>query len=342
VTLPHSAPRVPTRHLFLLVTVAITLAACDHSTPFAITDPDPLGPRTSAVPRRLTYNVGIDRDPSATSAQLVYTQFPIGRSDGDGCLAYLPPVGGTLIDLHCPGGSAADDQQDVWLCGALSSGNEIAYVWEAAAINGIVPDDRTLRIAHAANPDSVLVEKNTFFSLPDGRRAMAVWDLMWDDVGRVRFVAGVDSYSVNFGVWDTTLIAYSLATLDPAVGEFRAVSGTDNAYAHLTAPNDAVWFVTSDAPTTLQLRAVDGSVTAVGAFVRPVTKLTLIDGMPAAMSIAGDTTAIERIDPVTGASDGTFPLLVRARAIAGVPGTRRFVLELESGNGRDLWLYELP
>jgi hypothetical protein len=199
-----------------------------------------------------------------------------------------------------------------------------------------------LRIAQAAQPDSVLLEKSAFFSLPDGRRVLAIWHLIWDDAGRLRFVAGQDVYSVTDRVWDTTFVPFTLTTLDPADGEYRPLTGTDSAYTHLTAPDGGVWFATDAEPTSLKLRAADGSVTSVGAFARPITRLGLVDGFPAAISSTGDSTTVEWIDPATGASVGFYAVAGRANAITGVPGTRRFVLDLERGATRDLWLFELP
>jgi hypothetical protein len=326
----------------LFVSTVIALAACDHSTPYAVTEPEPQGPATSDLPRRLTFNMGTDRDPSATADHIVYTQFPPGRSDRDGCIASLPPAGGTLTGLHCPGGPAADDRQDAWLFPTLSRDGRIAYLWEWALIGGIVPNGRTLRVATAEHPDSVLLEQSPYFSLPDGRRVTAIRDLMWDEAGRIRFVAGVDSYSVNLGVWDTTFIPFTLATLDPADGEYRAVSGSEGAYTHLTAGDDGVWFVAADAPHQLRLRAADGTVTTVATFTRSVLRLAEIDGAPAALGSAADSVHLQRIDPVTGAPAGVYAVAGRANAVAGIPGTNRFVLEIELARDRDLWLHEWP
>ncbi len=327
---------------FVLLAAAIALCACDHTVPYTITDPGPLGPVTDTLPRRLTFNVGVDRDPSSSTDGIVYTQFPAGRADRDGCLGYLPPAGGTLSDLQCPGGTKSDDRQDSWLSPTLSAGGRVAYVWEQAEIGGIVPNDRVLRIAAADQPDSVLFEKSVFFSLPGGERVLAIRDLLWDDTGRLRFVAGVDSYSVNLGIWDTTFVALTLATLDPSHGEYEPVSGTDGALAHLSAPDAGVWFVSAAEPARLKLRAAAGGVTVVGMFAQPVARLGLIDGFPAGISSAGDSTTVEWIDPVTGAAAGVYKVGGRANAIAGVPGTRHFVLDLERGTTRDLWLFELP
>ena len=314
----------------LVLLGAIALSACDHSAPFGITRPDPLGPVTDTLPRRLTFNVGVVR------------RSPAGRTDRDGCLGYLPPAGGTVFDVHCPGGTKSDAQQDAWLSPALSADGRIAYVWEQAQIGGIVPNARIVRIADAERPDSVLFEKSVFFSLPSGERVLAMRDLIWDDVGHLRFVAGVDSYAVNMGVWDTTFVPLTLATVDPAIGEYQPVTGTGGALTHVSAPDAGVWFVTAEEPASLKLRAADGSVTTVGAFTRPVTRLGLVGGFPAAISPGGDSTTVAWIDPLLGAPAGMYVVEGTANAIAGVPGTRQFVLDLERGSARNLWLFELP
>jgi hypothetical protein len=51
---------------------------------------------------------------------------------------------------------------------------------------------------------------------------------------------------------------------------------------------------------------------------------------------------LERIDPSTGAPTGVYGVAGRANGLAGIPGTARFILEMERGRARDLWLHEWP
>ena len=73
-----------------------------------------------------------------------------------------------------------------------------------------------------------------------------------------------------------------------------------------------------------------------------VTTLGLVDGLPVAIAAGRDTTVVEWLDPGTGSPAGRMAVLGEVRGIAGIPGTRRFVLDLERGGSRDLWLFELP
>ena len=97
-----------------------------------------------------------------------------------------------------------------------------------------------------------------------------------------------------------------------------------------------------DEPLQLRLRAADGTVTTIATFTRSVLRLAEIDGAPTALGRAADSVHLQRIDPVTGAPAGVYAMAGRANTVAGIPGTNRFVLEIELARDRDLWLHEWP
>lgn len=111
------------------------------------------------------------------------------------------------------------------------------------------------------------------------------------------------------------------------------------------APDGGTWIVKSDTPTQLRhLAAGMDTATAVGVFTDSVRDLAAVGGTPVA--IVGDTT-IEWLDPVSGAVAGSAQLSLLVRRLSAVPGTRRFIAELERGfdqfgDPANLWLFELP
>lgn len=328
----------------LLVAAAIALCACDHTSPFTVTDPDPLGPAGESLPRRLTFNPGPDEAPAALADAVVYSTLDPARPDRDRCLGYLPPDGGTRQATRCPGGESPDGLQDALRYPAPSPDGRIALIREQAAVGALAPGTRALRIAPLDDPDSVLLEKSVVFVLPGGERVLDARNLVWTG-GVVRFVAGEDVLvrDVTTGVYDTLFTPRALATLDPATGEYEAVPGTEGALAHADAPGGGIWFVSSLEPRTLLvLPAGGGAPQTVGQFSVPVTAFAVVDGLPVAFSATPDATVVEWLDPATGSGIGRLTIVGEGHGVAAVPGTRRFVLDLERGGGRDLWLFALP
>lgn len=328
----------------LLVAATIALVACDHTSPFSVTDLEPLGPAGESLPRRLTFNPGPDEAPAGLADAVVYSTLDPARLDRDRCLGYLPPEGGTLEARRCPGGDLPDGRQDAWRYPAPSPDARLAVILEESAIGAIAPGTRALRVSPLDNPDSVLFEKSVVFTLPDGERVLDARSLVWAG-GIVRFVAGEDAIVRDpfTGVYDTLFTPKALATLDPVGGEYETIPGSEGALAHVDAPGGGIWFVSTLAPRTLlAIPAAGGAADTVGLFSAPVDALALVDGLPVAVSAATDSTTVEWLDPTTGGGAGRFAIAGRAHAIAGIPGTRRFVLDLELTGGRDLWLFELP
>ncbi|MBE0592483.1 MAG: hypothetical protein IH616_08795, partial [Gemmatimonadales bacterium] len=323
----------------LLVAAAVALTACDHTPPFTITDPDALGPAGESLPRRLTFNPGPDEAPAARADVVVYSTLPSGRIDRDRCLAYLPPDGGTLLATRCVGGDVPDGWQDALLRPAPSADGRMAVIREQSAVGAVAPGTRTLLITPFDRPDSVLFEKSVFFVLPSGDRVLDIRNLEWVG-GVLRFVAGEDALVRDpiTRVYDTLFTPLALGTLDPTVGAFEAIPGTEGALAHVDAPGGGVWFVSIlDPSTLLSLPAGGAAVDTVGVFSLQVTALGLVDGLPVAIAAGRDTTVVEWLDPDTGSPAGRVVVPGEGHAIAGIPGTRRFVLDLERGGSRDLW-----
>jgi WD40 repeat protein len=333
------------------------LAACEHAPSYGVAAPDSLGPRTLALPRRLTFNTGDDRHPAVTGAVIVYSRLDGDERGNERCLATLPAAGGTIVREQCPGPprTAADTFVDTWTEPALSpDGRQVAYLWQQGStisVLGFWSTSVVVASVDRAGDRSGFVWPIRFLT-PGGRVGDAVSAISWADDHTLRLLMGYEFiFKVKGGgvvrYTDTTFQSYGLAELDVATGQFAFVPGGDSAFAYTAAPDGGVWLVRNQDSTRLLHLAPGGdSATAVGAFTGPVRWLASVGGMPAA--VVGDS-RVEWLEPgdsvprqlPVGVGEG--PL----RRIAAVEGTRRFVAEIERGTDlfgdpANLWLYELP
>lgn len=332
----------PTVRAVPILVLALILAACEHSQPFAVQDPDPLGPADGTFPVRLTFNTGPDEYPALTPDWIVYSTLDADRADRDRCLAFLPPDGGTRLSTVCPGGPVPDEWQHALLQPAPSSDNRMAFVWERSAI-GAWAGVRRLQVAPIDAIDAPTLDINLLFTLPSGERIIAARQLTWTATDALRFVAGEDYIDTNNGV-DTVFVPLALGEVDVGTGTFRAILGTDDAYTHGEAPDGGAWFLrTTDRRQLLHADPATGTVTVVGTFGVAVVALGVVDGVPVGFgATAGGETVVEWLDVATGVPAGSLEVNGSVQGIAGAAGSRRFVIDVGVGTARDLWLHELP
>jgi hypothetical protein len=323
-----------------VIAAAVALAACDHPAPFSVEDPEALGPSSPTLPLRLTFNPLEDLDPSSTADEIVFTRLEPGRSDLDRCLAFMPWAGGTLSRVLCAGGAHADSVTDAWLQPTVSDDGYIAYLRQQGRLGWVTPLSQELVVAPADAPDSAVYEVGLYFELEDGQRITAFRELHWLGDSAIRFVAGEDSFPRINGVWDTLFTPYALADLDLRTLTYREVPGTRGASSYVVLPNDAVWFVVGR--ELFHLIPGDTAATRLGSFSMSVTSLGIVDGLPVGVQAGVDESLIEWVDPETGMVQGMLTIAGGAGRIAGLPGTRRFVVELPGVVGPDLWLMSLP
>lgn len=323
-----------------VLAAAVALAACDHPAPFSVADPEALGPSSPTLPLRLTFNPLEDLDPSATADEIIFTRLEPGRSDMDRCLAFMPWAGGTLSQVLCAGGAHADSVTDAWLQPTVSDDGRIAYLRQQGHVGWVTPTTRRLVVASVDAPDSALHEVGLYFELEDGQRITAFRELRWLTDGTIRFVAGEDSFPRIDGVWDTLFTPHVLADLDLHTLTYREVPGTRGASSFVVLPGGAVWFVVGQ--ELFHLIPGDTAATRLGSFSGSVTSLGIVDGMPVGVQSSIDSSLIEWVDTETGAVEGMLTVVGGAGRIAGLPGTRRFVVELPGVVGPDLWLMSLP
>jgi WD40 repeat protein len=341
-----------------LLVLVLTIAACGHEAPFAWSGggggPDTLGPfgGEGAVPRRLTFNPGDDRNPSVTGNMLVFSRLD-GTHGRERCLAFLAAAGGTLHRTVCPPpASPTDTMIDTWVEPALSpDGRQIAFVWQTGGPASYYTWTRDLVVARVDDPAHPTFAWPSWYVLPDGRTATAVSKPMWLGPTTLRFLASYERvFKVKGGgairLTDTATDVYSLADLDLATGTVGVVRGADSTIAYAPVATGGVWLVKSSDSTRLLFLA-PGADTAVGvaSFSGPVVDIANVAGIPVGLFASG--VVVESMDLSTG-TVGYIGAVTPIRRIAAVPGTRRFVVEVETtadalaSVGANLWLFALP
>jgi len=340
------------------VLVGALLGGCEHSQPFAASDPVRLGPRGQTLPRRLTYSPGDDRDPTVRGAWLVYSRLDPDEREHERCLALLPAEGGTIASESCPGAptSPADTFVDTWVQPSLSSdGSQVAYMWQQGSLIGVLGFWATsLVVAPTGRPADRALVWPIVWVAPDGRLADAISTLTWADDHTVQFLIGYEFiFKVKGGgqtrYTDTTFESFALGQLDLPTRTFSIVPGGLGALAYARAPDGGLWLVKHGAAATLLHQAPGAeSSTVVGTFADSVEALANIADLPVAITVASDSTVVW-----LAPGDSTLHSLIvgsgvgPVRQVVPVPGTRRFVAVIERGRDlfgdpANLWLYELP
>jgi hypothetical protein len=326
--------------------LAVTLG-CGHEDPWSAAPPRPLGPATTTLPRRLTFNVGDDRAPSlwADGSVIAFARFDPVASPKP-CIAYLPAAGGTLVDMHCPPApSAADTFESTWGSPVLSPGGDrIAFLWQrAGSAAELAPWTSELVIAPRSTPRSPTTSVTLIRFLPEGF-VTSMTEPAWRDAGTIRLLAAYDSiWKVKGGgaerFTDSARVVRRLVDVDIATGTLTPVAGGDSGIAWAPRGSDGFWLARSGG----RLFEVSAGVPVErGVFSATVTDLAEVSGRVVAAT--GDT-LVEWLDPVSGVRG---QIAMRGPTYRVAPaGGRRFVAEVERGivlfgSMANLWLYEVP
>lgn len=352
--------------------VILGLTACGHTQPFTTAGADSLPPQSTTVPRRLTFSFGDDRQPSVAAGRLVFSRLEpaAARTSGESCLAYMPPEGGTISAEPCPPPipqTPADTFVDTWTEPVLSpDGQRVAFMWQQGSLIGVLGFYRTfLVVAPAEAPtDPHRFVWEILMALPGYRFGDSVQKIAWVDDHRLRFlichefIFKVKSGSV-LRYTDTTFIPYGLAELDLRTGTAALVTGGDSVSMWTPAPDGGAWVVYPSDPTRVLHLGSAGDTASVAVFSDSVVDLAALAGWPVALLayhtgdtarvVPGDTSRIEWVDAAMATPHGldVGAAMGPARRIAPVPGSRRFVVEVERGDSlfgapANLWLYEVP
>ena len=331
----------PRREALLLV-VAL---GCGHSEPFATAPREPLGPPSTTLPRRLTFNARSDLTPSVAGDTVVYSRVDADRADGDRCLAFLPLEGGTLYRTLCARGALADSVRDSWLYPAISpDGRRVAFVRERLLYRAGTLLERTLVVAPLTAPDSAVVVV-AGYELPGGGTSSGYRDVTWKDDQALRFLGGIE---VSGGGEVEGFVArgvFEVALGGSQSGVPVAVPGLEDAVAYAPGDDGAVYFIPRD--STVAFRQADGAPAEVaarfgGSAEAPLIALTDMaasSGVVAVIGIlvfpeVGTANQLLVADVATGGPQTTLPLTVRPERLAGVPGLGRVIVE----SAGDLWL----
>jgi hypothetical protein len=326
--------------------LAVTLG-CGHEDPWSASAPNPLGPVTAGLPRRLTFNSGDDRAPAlwADGGLVAFARFdPVENAKP--CIAYLPAEGGTLAAMHCPPPrSPADTFETTWGSPVLSTdGRQVAFLWQRAGTAAeLAAWTSELVIAPRESPQTPVTRVNLQHFLPEGF-ATSMMEPVWHDAGTIRLLAAYDSiWKVKGGgaerFTDTLLVPRRLVDVDPASGLLTPVPGSDSAVAWTPRAAGGFWIIR--APNRL-LDVTAGVAVPRGLYAGPVTDIAEVQG--AVVAALGDT-LVEWIDAQTGAR-GTIAMPGPVRRVAPAGG-RRVVAEVERGVNEfgqpaNLWLFEIP
>ncbi len=355
-----------------LFAVLLCLPACEHSQPFTTAGPDSLPPASATLPRRLTYSLGDDRQPSVGAGRLVFSRLELPEATGsqERCLAYLPPDGGTILAEPCPPlvpQTPADTFLDTWTEPVLSpDGRRVAFMWQQGSLVAVLGFTRiSLVVAPAGQPtDPHRFVWQILMTLPGNRYGDSVQKIAWVDDHRLRFLICHEYiFKVKAGTvrryTDTTFIPYGLAELDLETGTAALVPGGDSVSVWAPAPDGGAWVTFSSDPARVWHLGSAGDTVSVAVFSDTVVDLVSLAGWPAALLayhagdtarvVPGDTSRIEWVDAALGTpheadvAAGMGPV----RRMASVPGTRRLVVEIERGDSvfgapANLWLYEVP
>jgi hypothetical protein len=319
--------------------------ACGHGEPFGTVPPEPLGPPTDILPRRLTLNVRSDLTPSVVGDTIVYTRVDADRADGDGCLAFLPVEGGTLYRTACARGDLADSVRDSWLYPAISpDGRRVAFVRERLLFRAGSLLERALVVAPLAAPDSAVVVV-AGYEIPGGETSSGYRKVTWKDDQTLRFLGGFEAFGpasvegfTPYGVFAVALAGEQVGVpvVEPDLSFVRAYTlGDDGAVYFVPAGSTDVHRVVAGAPPEV-VAQFSGTNEA------PLIRLTDVAVSGGVVTVIG-TVLFTEVGPVSemfvadvaaGTPPTVVPLVAPPQRLAGVPGRTRVIVE----SGGDLWL----
>jgi hypothetical protein len=214
----------------------LLLPACSHEMPFAGRPPaGASGPFSSAVPTRLTFNVGADRTPSwsADGSTIYYSAQDSFGLDKDRCNARLPSGGGTRTLVACP--AALPNGITEWWEQPAVQGNQLAYVTIELGVNEHAAFRSAIWLATLDSSLPPKVVRGFTYNDPTGRPHDTALFLQWLRPGVLLYLGAENGCCRK----DTLRFGVSVATLDlsGATPLLSFVPGTDSASSVQATPD---------------------------------------------------------------------------------------------------------
>lgn len=298
-----------------LLSAALLLAACEHTTPFDPPDTGLSGPLAGGDPVRLTYG-GTAHSPSwaPDGNGMLFSFVDAARPDGDRCIGRLPRAGGTIDRIICHSGALTTDTLDQLTLPALSQEGSLAYVRASRRVGSTVDRERVLLMAEWDDPASTRPLRTIPFPSGAGQRT-SIGSVGWLDDGRLAFVANGEGIATPCPECDPILLesGREIMVLAPASAPgFIVVPVPGNATSVSGSGSELYYTLAGDS------RIYRGSVAGGAEVVHDFGELGIVRDV----HVAGN-----RLVAVVGGSIESY------EADVGV---------MQTDEGGDLWVMDLP
>jgi len=364
----HQVARLATWRWRLALLAVFVTAGCTHDALFVPGAYAPDVPPGVGALVQLTYNGGVDQDPSwlPDGSGFFYTAERLDRPDRDRCLALLPAAGGTIAREICNRVPAADDSVDAFNAAAVAPDGRLAYVRASAPLDGgwpIAPRFYELVVAPLADPHRVSVLQAFPHVGPSGRGHQGAAQLRWLGDSVLVYVGQRVAYVPPCPRCprDTVPSGLELVRLDfgGPVPVLSMLTGSDQASSVTVTGRDTVFFTVNGDSRVFRLALSTDAIAVVhdfgtGGIARDVQVVgnTLLAVVGGDVSFTDDPTVgplqrdrggtVIAVDLTTGTETLVTPDTLLFRHLALAPNGTRLVAELVSGATTDLWLVEVP
>ena len=346
--------------------LALMLAGCEHSAPFAAGDYGSHQPLTPGSPARLTYNLGDDYAPAwlPGASGIVYTLVQLDTPHFERCLGWLTATGGTLSRVVCDRAPGYLDSVTVFEEPAVAADGRLAYVASRSALGKIAADRSALVLGTLADPTDVRPVRSIPYTAPNGTVHDAIMQVHWLDGHTLVYLAERVDYprACSSCRPDTLRTGLELVLLDvsPAVPVPQVVPST--LYATSVAPGESgdVIYYTLIGESRVHRRTLSSGADSVvhdfgAGIARDVTVIgtRLVAVVGGSVSVAYDSVLGHPVQ-----ADGGGPLYVvdlasgGATVLSSALSFRRPALSPSGGGGHlvvdvvsaslDLWMFDLP
>ena len=239
------------RHPPLPLLAALFLSgtlACAHDAPFEPVNPPVLGPFSTLIPRRITFNQGDDRTPSwlPDGSGILYSTEREDRPDHDRCLAVLPPDGGTITFRRCPVEPVQDDSTNLMDAAAVSPDGRVFFHQVTSWIGQQKLGEASIEVGNLADP----VNSSRLTLLPytaaNGRIHSSIRSPAWTGPNTVVYLAEQLFYQGSSFYPDTFVTGLEIVQVDlggPAP-VYQLIPGTDYASSVAVSTEPGVIYYT--------------------------------------------------------------------------------------------------